>query len=78
MQPSRASRTGRLAASARRRSCRRLEGTASRTKESREYFVVYLAGKMIGLMAVIAIAYVFMKFLGDKALRPGRRRRRLR
>jgi|tagenome__1003787_1003787.scaffolds.fasta_scaffold20892371_1 Amt family ammonium transporter len=37
-------------------------------KESREYFIVYLVGKMIGLMAVIAIAYVFMKFIGDKAL----------
>ena len=36
-------------------------------KESRQYFMVYLAGKMIGLLAVIAIAYLFMKFLGDKA-----------
>src|SRR3954467_13229676 len=37
-------------------------------KESREFFIVYLVGKMIGLMAVIALAYVFMKFIGDKAL----------
>jgi len=37
-------------------------------KESRRYFMVYLVGKMIGLMAVIALAYVFMKFIGDKAL----------
>jgi len=37
-------------------------------KESRQYLMVYMAGKMIGLLAVIAIAYVFMKFLGDKAL----------
>ena len=36
--------------------------------EQRRYFGVYLAGKMIGLLAVIAIAYVFMKFVGDKAL----------
>src|SRR3954453_16900647 len=36
-------------------------------KESRQYFMVYLAGKMIGLLAVIAIAYFFMKFIGDKA-----------
>ncbi|MEI7591861.1 MAG: ammonium transporter [Actinomycetes bacterium] len=36
--------------------------------EQRRYFGVYLAGKMIGLLAVIAIAYVFMKFIGDKAL----------
>jgi len=34
--------------------------------------MVYLVGKMIGLMAVIALAYVFMKFIGDKALGPGR------
>jgi len=39
-----------------------------RDKESREFFIVYLVGKMIGLIAVIAIAYVFMKFIGDKAL----------
>ena len=36
---------------------------------------MYLVGKMIGLMAVIAMAYVFMKFLGDKALAQERRRR---
>jgi Amt family ammonium transporter len=36
--------------------------------EQRRYFGVYLAGKMIGLLAVIAIAYVFMKLVGDKAL----------
>jgi Amt family ammonium transporter len=35
--------------------------------ESRRYFGVYLAGKMLGLMAVIGIAYFFMKFVGDKA-----------
>src|SRR6478735_1023239 len=37
-------------------------------KDSRQYFVVYLVGKMLGLLAVIAIAYVFMKLIGDKAL----------
>src|SRR3954451_15286992 len=36
--------------------------------EQRRFFGVYLAGKMIGLLAVIAIAYFFMKFIGDKAL----------
>ena len=40
---------------------------AFKDEGSRKYFVVYLAGKMIGLMAVIAIAYFFMKCLGDKA-----------
>src|SRR4051795_12815542 len=37
-------------------------------KDSRQFFIVYLAGKMIGLMAVIALAYVFMKFIGDNVL----------
>src|SRR6185436_3960027 len=41
---------------------------AVQDKESRQYFIVYLVGKMIGLLAVIALAYVFMKFIGDKAL----------
>ena len=41
---------------------------ASRTRSPASTSCVYLAGKMIGLMAVIAIAYVFMKFIGDKAL----------
>ena len=33
---------------------------AVQDKESRQYFIVYLVGKMIGLLAVIALAYVFM------------------
>src|SRR4051812_20850045 len=37
-------------------------------KESRQFFMVYLVGKMIGLMAVIALAYVFMKLVGDHVL----------
>src|SRR5947207_2411674 len=40
-------------------------------KDSRQYFGVYLAGKMIGLLAVIAIAYLLMKFLGDRAFGEG-------
>ncbi len=37
----------------------------SQDKESRQYFIDHLVGKMISLLAVIALAYVFMKFIGD-------------
>ncbi len=41
--------------------------TNIKDKECRRYFWVFLAGKMIGVLTVAAIIYVFMKFFGGHA-----------
>ena len=41
--------------------------TNIRDKECRRFFWVFLAGKMMGVLTVAAIVYVFMKFFGGHA-----------